>query len=88
MTILPLYQRNGLAAMLVQAGNRAADRLQLPTYLMAMPQGVGLYAKHGFLTVRTVVKKQGTWTGDRDCVQTFMIREAQREPDDDESCQS
>lgn len=82
MTVLPSNQRKGLAAMLVQAGNRAADRLQLPTYLMAMPQGIGLYAKHGFRTVRTVVKEKGTWTGDHDYVQTFMTREAQRGPDE------
>lgn len=77
MTVLPSHQRKGIAGLLVQAGNRAADRLKLPTYLMAMPQGVGLYTKHGFRTVKTVIRKKGTWTGVHDYVQTFMIREAQ-----------
>ena len=51
LEVHPDYQRKGAGKMLVEWGVDAADRLGLPCWLQATPQGHGLYRKYGFVDV-------------------------------------
>lgn len=52
---LPSHGRRGIGGMLLDRGVVQANALRLPVFIMAYPHGTGLYVKHGFKLISTVI---------------------------------
>jgi GNAT superfamily N-acetyltransferase len=50
----PAYQRRGIASALLKWGLEESDRLGLPIYLEATEEGMPVYERYGFETVKAV----------------------------------
>ncbi|KND92900.1 hypothetical protein TOPH_02404 [Tolypocladium ophioglossoides CBS 100239] len=62
MSVHPHHQRHGLGSTLLKRVCDEIDKLGRPTFVMASPAGVRLYAKFGFDVVGTVETCEGTLT--------------------------
>lgn len=76
--VLPNYQRQGLGGLLVAFGVHEADKLGLPAYTEASPEGLGLYLKHGFKEVDRVTVDLEQWGGSKGDFNSYglLYREA------------
>ena len=61
---LPMYQRKGIASLLLKWGLDIADDRGLVCYLDASPMGLGLYKKFGWKEVDHVDVDLGRWGGE------------------------
>ena len=52
--VLPEYQHHGLGSRLSAHCNAAADAVQAPTYVMAMPAALNVFLSGGFQILETV----------------------------------
>ncbi|KFA67917.1 hypothetical protein S40285_05944 [Stachybotrys chlorohalonatus IBT 40285] len=73
----PAHQRRGAGAMLLKWGVAEADRLGIPSYLEASPDGRPLYEKHEFREVDKLVVDFGKWGGPTAYETSLMLRPVQ-----------
>ncbi|KAH7312164.1 putative GNAT family acetyltransferase [Stachybotrys elegans] len=72
----PAHQRRGAGSMLLRWGAGEADRLGIPSYLEASPEGRPLYQKHGFVEVDMLDVDFSRWGGPASFKAALMLRPA------------
>lgn len=76
----PEYQARGVAGQLLRSGIAVADAAGMRMYVMATPNGLHMYEKHGFKRVKTVTHDYSKWGEDELHVNYFLIREVPKAP--------
>lgn len=72
------YQRQGVAALLLESGLKVADANGLRTYVTASPARLKLYQSHDFELVQTVSVVYSQYGGTENTDYPFMVRQVVR----------
>jgi len=73
MRVLPEYERKGLGRMMLEWGLERAKVIQKRIFLLASPEGRGLYEKYGFRTEEEILMPLEKYGEEGMYVQSAMI---------------